>query len=111
MHVNASSRNGRFFTLPKVYYSCKIPMYYIIEATFLYCWILYHCYHTVSFIMSSIIDFDTVSFIFLLWSCDQGHVEIWVIEKRTIICSRKISPVPRIALPAQLDTTAIGITS
>ena len=61
--------------------------------------------------MSSIIDFDTVSFIFLLWSCDQAHVEIWVIEKRTIICSRKISPVPRRALPAQLDTTAIGITS
>ena len=33
------------------------------------CWILYHYYHTVSFIMSSIIDLDTVSFIFCC-----GHV-------------------------------------
>ena len=30
--VNASSRNGRFFTLPKFYYSCIIGMYYIIEV-------------------------------------------------------------------------------
>ena len=34
--VNASSRNGRFFTLPKLYYSCKIAMYYTTEATFPY---------------------------------------------------------------------------
>ena len=31
--VNASSRNGRFFTQ---YYYCKIAMYYTTEATFLY---------------------------------------------------------------------------
>ena len=34
--VNSSSRNGRFFTLSKLYYCCKIAMYYTTEATFLY---------------------------------------------------------------------------
>ena len=35
LYVNASSRNGRVFTLPKLYYCCKIAMYYTTEATFL----------------------------------------------------------------------------
>ena len=32
VNVNASRSNGRFFTLPKLYYSCKIAMYYTTEA-------------------------------------------------------------------------------